>query len=260
MKLLKPIFPARDLGYSPTYKNSYKEQAFSVIGQKFADDNVCIKDGILVPKYGATCPTGYVSIYQSMGLKGHNGIDIACAYNTPVFSAHAGKVIKICEKPSYGLGITIQAENGELTIYWHLSKTLVLVGQKVRELEKIGLGDSTGNSTGHHLHFGLYNEPADNGYGGATDPLPLIEENYEYEFNSYLYLGKSGEEVRNLQIRLAYEGFLGQVGFAGFTGYFGLQTNDALIRYQIKEGIINSKWSFGAGYCGPKTRKKLNEQ
>lgn len=233
MKLFKPIFPARDFNYNPVYKNTYNTSP--VMGQKFGEN--------------------VVNFYAQLGLKGHNGLDIPCVKGTPIFSSHEGIVIKLSEKPSYGLGVTIQTFDGLFTtIYWHLDKILVKVGQKVRSLDLIGLANSTGMSTGNHLHFGLYpaNEPKNNGYDGAINPLPYIIERLDFKFDKYMWLGKSGEDIRNLQIVLAYEGFLGQVGFAGFTGYFGIQTLEAVRMFQKKYGIPST------GFVGKLTIKKLN--
>lgn len=237
LQLQKPIYPARDLGYSPTYKNSYsKSGGFSVVGQVFGQN--------------------MLDVYSKLGLKGHNGLDIPCAKGTPVFASHDGKVIKISDKPTYGLGVTIQSNDGTfVTIYWHLMSYNVKVGQEIKAFDLIGLADSTGYSTGNHLHFGLYHseESKTNGYDGAIDPLPYIIENPAFVFNNNLWLGKSGEDVKNWQIFLANEGFLGQVGFAGFTGFFGLQTLEATRRFQIKYGIP------ATGFVGKLTRAKANE-
>lgn len=242
IKLFKPIFPSKDLNYSPTYKNPYTRisNGFSVIGQLFG---------------GMPTDSWLRQKYIELGLSSHNGLDLACVKGTPVFSAHKGKVIRISLKESSGLGVMIESEDGSFfTLYWHFTEVLVKIGQEVRELDLIGLGDSTGISNGHHLHFGLYlkGTPKDNGVDGASDPLPYIIETPHFAFNNNLWLGKSGEDVRNLQIALANEGFLGGVGFAGFTGYFGTQTLKAVKLFQYKYGIINT------GFVGKLTRAKLN--
>src|SRR6185436_20320128 len=129
------------------YKNQYLPNSRIVVGQKFGEN---------------LNPT-----YAGMGLKGHNGLDIPCKEGTPVFASHEGTVVRLSTKPSYGLGITLQPDDGSfVTIYWHLKEILVTVGQKVKAFDLIGLADSTGNSTGNHLHFGLYptGEPKNNGY------------------------------------------------------------------------------------------------
>ena len=140
------------------------------------------------------------------------------------------------------------------SIYWHLKEIKCVVGQIVKSYDLIGLADSTGFSTGHHLHYGIYptDEPKDKGYDGAVDPLPYIIETPHFTFNNNLWIGKSGEDVKNLQIALANEGFLGQVGFS-FTGYFGVMTFEAVKMFQRKYGIWNT------GFVGKLTRAKLNE-
>lgn len=258
MKLFKPIFPARDLGYSPTYKNNYTGSGFSVIGQKFGEDNVCESDTppfIQVPKYSKSCPTGYTSVYKKYGLIGHNGWDIPCSNGTPIFASHDGIVTKLSTKETQGLGITITSLDGTFkTIYWHLKEIKVQVGQNVRTFDLIGLGDSTGKSTGHHLHFGLYpTEVVNNGYDGAIDPTPYLVETPKFTFTRNLFFGRSGEDVRNLQIALAHEGFLGQVGFEGFTGFFGRQTLEGVKRFQVKYGIIST------GFVGKLTINQLHK-
>ncbi len=65
----------------------------------------------------------------------------------------------------YGKLITIQHENGCVSMYGHLNEFRVNIGQKVAAGEIIGRLGSTGMSTGPHLHF----EWRKNGV--AVDPL-----------------------------------------------------------------------------------------
>ena len=53
----------------------------------------------------------------------------------------------------YGNCVVIRHPNGLETLYGHLSKINVQPNQPVAAGEVIGLGGSTGNSTGPHLHF-----------------------------------------------------------------------------------------------------------
>ena len=53
----------------------------------------------------------------------------------------------------YGNCVVVRHPNGLETLYGHLSKINVKHGQQVTAGEVIGLGGSTGNSTGPHLHF-----------------------------------------------------------------------------------------------------------
>lgn len=88
----------------------------------------------------------------------HNGTDIAAAPGTKIFAARDGKVIASGEAPyAYGNWIAIEHDNGLVTLYTHLSKKKVGVGDSVlREQTLVGYMGSSGLSTGSHLHFTVY--------------------------------------------------------------------------------------------------------
>ncbi len=70
-----------------------------------------------------------------------------------------------------------------------------------------------------------------------------------------LDLNDRNGEVVKLQNILIKNGYL----TAGLnTGYFGNQTEKAVLKYQIEKGIVNSGTDLGAGRVGPKTRATLN--
>ncbi|MCX8059352.1 MAG: peptidoglycan DD-metalloendopeptidase family protein [Spirochaetes bacterium] len=83
----------------------------------------------------------------------HSGMDIANLYGTPIYSAYAGTVIYTGWDGGYGLKIVIKHPLGYETIYGHLSKISVKVGQTVSKGQLIGYMGSSGRSTGSHLHF-----------------------------------------------------------------------------------------------------------
>jgi hypothetical protein len=70
-----------------------------------------------------------------------------------------------------------------------------------------------------------------------------------------MHMGDRVSEVKALQELLVRKGYLTE-DYA--TGYFGSHTQQALINFQIKAGIIKSKNSSGAGFAGPRTRAALN--
>ena len=81
-----------------------------------------------------------------------------------VFSTGNGVVEKVIENDKgYGNRIVIDHENGFKTVYAHLSKFNVTVGQKVKKDDVIGYVGSTGTSTGPHLHYEILikNRPVD---------------------------------------------------------------------------------------------------
>jgi len=125
--------------------------------------------GLTVPVDGAiTSGFGYRDDVGDVGTKDHAGIDIGVPEGTPVGAAGAGTVTQAGWNDGYGNSVTIDHGNGLETLYGHLSEVLVSVGQMVTQLQTIGLSGNTGNSTGPHLHFGVYQD------GAAIDPSSLF--------------------------------------------------------------------------------------
>ena len=84
----------------------------------------------------------------------HPAVDIARAIGTPVMAADNGYVVAAgWSNDGYGNRIVIDHGNGYQTLYGHLSKIFVKVGDSVTRGSQIGLMGSTGRSTGPHLHF-----------------------------------------------------------------------------------------------------------
>ena len=83
----------------------------------------------------------------------HKGVDWGCPVGTAVKASCAGTVVQSGWSNGYGYCVTLRHADGRQTRYAHLSKTLVSVGQKVSQGEKIALSGNTGRSTGPHLHF-----------------------------------------------------------------------------------------------------------
>jgi len=83
----------------------------------------------------------------------HHGIDIATSQGNPICATADGTVIQSRTDKIGGKTIKIKHMFGYVTIYCHLSKFLVKVGQKVKRGEIIGLVGSTGKARGHHVHY-----------------------------------------------------------------------------------------------------------
>lgn len=92
--------------------------------------------------------------YRAMRHRQHYGVDIALNIGDTVKCVLPGVVTKIgYERGGYGHYIVVTHHGDLETIYAHLSRTIAVPGQKVGAGTVIGLGGSTGNSTGPHLHF-----------------------------------------------------------------------------------------------------------
>lgn len=99
-----------------------------------------------------TSPFGWRTHPVLGGLRFHRGIDIAVPRGAPVFAAWDGKVVLAGWVSGYGN--TVILEHGHYrTLYGHLMSCEVEPGRRVRRGELVGRADSTGLSTGDHLHF-----------------------------------------------------------------------------------------------------------
>ena len=83
----------------------------------------------------------------------HKGLDIGNNTGTPINTAAAGVVIYSGWHGSYGKKIVIYHGFGYTTVYAHLYKISVAVGDEVEKGEVIGTMGNTGRSTGPHLHY-----------------------------------------------------------------------------------------------------------
>ncbi len=89
--------------------------------------------------------------------KFHEGIDFTAAVGTPIYATGDG-IVSEAERNSGGYGNKIIINHGYSyeTVYAHLSKIKVKVGQRVKRGEIIGLMGNTGKSTAPHLHYEVH--------------------------------------------------------------------------------------------------------
>jgi len=97
----------------------------------------------------------------------HIGVDIALNKNSFVYSTAIGKVEKIDTNEQFGIHIWILHNKNYKTLYAHLSKVMVNVGDSVKRGQVIGFSGSSGHSTGPHLHYEVWKE------NKPIDPLIL---------------------------------------------------------------------------------------
>lgn len=126
----------------------------------------------LTPDAGAVSATGRF-VWPTSGriTQGyafyHKGIDIANKAGGAILAADSGTVVVAGWPDNYGYGnrVVIDHGNGYTTLYGHLSRIRVVVGQTVNRGDIIGDMGSTGRSTGVHLHFEVRTP------SGFADPL-----------------------------------------------------------------------------------------
>jgi len=85
----------------------------------------------------------------------HSGLDIAAPTGTPVIAPLAGEVVLVEDMFLNGTLVTIAHANGLYTVYAHLNKAMVKVGDILNQGDVFAEVGTTGRSTGPHLHWGV---------------------------------------------------------------------------------------------------------
>ena len=123
-------------------------------------------------------PVPYYTLTSKFGMRFHpvlntwrmhNGVDLACAADTPIYASRSG-IVAVAAYQEYGAGNYVQLDHGDgyRSIYMHMTRYVVSPGQYVTAGQVIGYVGDTGLSDGNHLHFGIsYN-------GEYIDPMQFI--------------------------------------------------------------------------------------
>ena len=93
----------------------------------------------------------------------HTGLDFSAPIGTEVYATGNAKVVFVGWRQGYGNTVELDHGYGYTTLYAHLYKALVRVGQKVKRGDIIALVGNTGKSVGPHLHYEvrIHNKPVD---------------------------------------------------------------------------------------------------
>ena len=133
-------------------------------------DLTFFKDQFIMPVKGIiTGVYGSQRILNGKPKWPHYGIDIAAELGTKIKSSGTGTVT-MAENDLYYTGGTIIMDHGHgiSTIYSHLDKVMVKVGDQINQGDIIGTVGSTGRSTGPHLDFRI------NWFQTRLDPMSVL--------------------------------------------------------------------------------------
>jgi murein DD-endopeptidase MepM/ murein hydrolase activator NlpD len=103
--------------------------------------------------------------------RAHQGLDIAAPVGTPIRAPLAGTVIETGPASGFGLWVRVRHDDGTVTVYGHINRSLVREGQRVAAGEEIAEVGNRGQSTGPHLHIEVV---APN--GKKINPRPWLDQ------------------------------------------------------------------------------------
>jgi murein DD-endopeptidase MepM/ murein hydrolase activator NlpD len=104
--------------------------------------------------------SGHAEFHPGIDFKGNKGDAAKCTAN--------GRVVFAGRYGGYGNCVRIEHSNNFETLYGHLSRITVKVGQEVTAGQEIGKVGSTGRSTGTHLHYEVRKN------GKAVNPISYL--------------------------------------------------------------------------------------
>ncbi len=171
--------------------------------------DICLTDSLHGWSY-PILPQKINSKYMVRRGREHNGIDLPLQVGDSVKVAFDGVVRKVAyDRGGYGNVIVVRHPNGLETYYGHLSKTIAQEKEVVKAGEVIGLGGSTGRSTGPHLHFeircqGQSFDPErlfDFTSGQLRDSIIVLKKHY---FSIYSHYGQTDEESKAAAGRIVH--------------------------------------------------------
>jgi hypothetical protein len=174
-----------------------------------------------VSRYFTPSPKYVTSNFGFRKWRHHNGIDLKVHKGDTVRCAFDGVVrITRYERRGYGYYTVIRHDNGFETIYGHLAKFLAKQGDTLKAGDPVGMGGSTGRSTGYHLHFEIRY------LGNPINPNDIID------FESH--------SIRNRVFTLTAENFKYKKEIDKIR-YWTVRKGDTLGRISQRTGVSVSK-------------------
>lgn len=202
-----PAFDLYEENWDTRFVNAYK--------------GIAVPDSFRIDLTGYAMPTESRRITSKYGYRWrrmHRGLDVKVYVGDTIRSAFDGKVRVVKYEPrGYGKYVVIRHPNGLETVYGHLSKQIVKVGDIVKAGEPIGLGGNTGRSTGSHLHFET------RFLGIAINPIFMFDfENQDIVCDSYLFVKDKSTSSKSWS--------------SGGSKYYRVRSGDSLSKIAARQG------------------------
>lgn len=135
-------------------------------------------------------PLDKIFITQPYGANGgsHKGVDLRAKIGTMLYATSTGDVYKVGFDPDgYGNYIVVRHWNPQyVDLYAHLQYAPAhKEGSKVKEGQEIGVSGNTGNSTGPHLHYEVFDGLANYLVRRRTNPLTYLATHMDKNAEKY---------------------------------------------------------------------------
>lgn len=230
-------FPAADLYASWEINNLFSEKD----KLKFrGDTSICLKlHGDELGEYFHPFNGPVTSDFGWRDSTKHNGIDIDLNKGDKVSSAFDGMVRVAKRYGGFGNVVIIRHYNGLETVYAHLSRIKVKPGQVVVAGQVVGLGGSTGHSTGSHLHFEVRFK------GVPVNPKYLISFAEQNLLCNELIIKKSK---------------WGLAAYPNNTKFYTIEKGDTIFEIAKRFGTTTASIKSMNGFTGGKVRLKVGQQ
>ncbi len=143
-------------------KNAELIEAAQAGGAK--DANVVGNEVFVMPTSG-TFTSGFGARWGVV----HYGIDLANAIGTPIYAYTDGVVEDAGPASGFGLWVVLRHPDGTHSVYGHVNRMFVTVGEQVHAGQEIAEIGNRGESTGPHLHFEVWAPD-----GTKINPIPWL--------------------------------------------------------------------------------------
>jgi len=112
-------------------------------------DFIAPAHGSLSGRFGAR------RIFNGQPRAPHVGLDFSVPKGAPISSAGAGSVLAIGDYFFNGKTVWVDHGQGLITMYCHLDRIDVTIGQPLQAGEQLGSAGATGRASGPHLHWSV---------------------------------------------------------------------------------------------------------
>ncbi len=170
-------------GYYPTFH--YPPIKKSVVKAQEPEQKQEVIPASFPQPVGLPVP-GYLSTHFSSW---HPGIDIATGLGMPIHPFTSGVVEQVnYDLFGYGNNVIIDHQNGFKSLYAHMGRVYVKVGDKLSSSNTIGEVGLTGRTSGPHLHLEVTKD------GQYIDPMTILPSLPDFPFDGYNIAPTGGPE------------------------------------------------------------------